>query len=139
MAITIKQTRIVDVPVTELRAAMDVACVATLLDAEGVVVGQSTPPAWLPEVLQIDLESGRIINWCAPTGEQLQAMADSREVIPTMPADMVDRVERPYTILDLMRDNSPDVYESEMRRRAGEPKCDDNGYGGDIEDELACS
>ncbi len=94
MAITIKQTRVVDVPVTELRAAMDVACVATLLDAEGVVVGQSTTPTWLPQVLQIDLESGRIINWRAPTGEQLQAMADCQEVIPTMPADMVDVCEK---------------------------------------------
>ena len=94
MAITIKQTRVVEVPVTELRAAMDVACVATLLDAEGVVVGQSTTPAWLPQVLQIDLESGRITNWRAPTGEQLQAMADCQEVIPTMPADMVDVCEK---------------------------------------------
>ncbi len=117
MSLSIKQTRVVDVPVTELRAAMDVACVATLLDAEGVVVGQSTTPTWLPQVLQIDLESGRIINWRAPSAEQLQAMADSQEVVPTMPADMVDRLEKPYTILDLMRDNSPDVYESEMRRR----------------------
>jgi DNA-binding protein H-NS len=89
MSLTIKQTRVVTVPVTELRAAIDTACVATLLDADGLVVGQSTTPSWLPQVLQIDLESGRIINWRAPSSEQLQAMADSQEVIPTMPADMV--------------------------------------------------
>jgi hypothetical protein len=96
MSLTIKQTRVVDVPVTELRAAIDVACVATLLDAEGVVVGQSTTPSWLPQVLQIDLESGRIINWRAPSAEQLQAMADCQEVVPTMPADIaaIARVQR---------------------------------------------
>jgi hypothetical protein len=77
MALAIKQTRVVTVPVTELRAALDMACVATILDAEGVVVGQSTAPSWLPQVLQIDLESGRIVNWRAPTGDQLQAMADA--------------------------------------------------------------
>jgi len=96
MALAIKQTRVVEVPVTTLRACMDMACIATILDAEGVVVGQSSTPAWMPQVLQIDLESGRIVNWRAPSCEQLQAMAYSQEVIPTMPADLaaIARVQR---------------------------------------------
>lgn len=76
MAITIKQTRVVDVPVTTISACLDTLSIATLHDAEGRLTGQAGTPDWLPQVLEIDLETGRIVNWKMPTVEQLQYMAD---------------------------------------------------------------
>ena len=88
MALAIKQTRVVEVPVVELRACIEQATIATLLDADGLVVGQSTTPSWLPTVIHVDLETGRIVNWQAPTGEQLQAMADGHAPV-LIPSEIV--------------------------------------------------
>lgn len=167
MNLVIKQTRVVEVPVTTLHVCQDIMTMTTLLDADGVACGQSIFPTWIPQVLEIDLATGQIKNWCVPTGEQLQHIADayadgqSAAVAPTklqaavalvespdffknrfggrhtpdpvevepIRADEPPEAEQPYTILDLMRDNSPDVYEAEMRRRAEKSTLDEPTQG----------
>lgn len=78
MNLFVKQTRVVEVPVTTLHVCLDQISIATLHDERGAVVGQSNECYWLPQVLEIDLATGMIKNWTVPTGEQLQDIADAK-------------------------------------------------------------
>lgn len=77
MALAIKQTRVVTVPVTELHVCQDIMSMTTLHDADGAVCGHAILPTWMPQVLEIDLTTGQIKNWQVPTVDQLQHIADA--------------------------------------------------------------
>lgn len=78
MNLFIKQTRVVEVPVTTLHVCQNIMAMTTMLDVDGTVCGHAIFPTWIPQVLEIDLATGQIKNWCVPTGEQLQAIADAK-------------------------------------------------------------
>lgn len=77
MNLVIKQTRVVEVPVTTLNVCQSIMAMTTMLDADGAVCGHAIFPTWIPQVLEIDLATGQIKNWQVPTGDQLQHIADA--------------------------------------------------------------
>ena len=110
MNLVIKQTRIVEVPVSCL--SIDATCHnALLIDQAGEVVGRSlTMPAFVPEKFEIDLATGMIRNWQVPTAEQLQAIADLQcNGVPaaehtinhdTLYPELLDESNAPYGYFD---------------------------------------
>lgn len=141
MSLVIKQTRVVEVPVTTLNVCQSIMAMTTMLDADGAVCGHAIFPTWIPQVLEIDLATGQIKNWQVPTGEQLQHIADAyadgqkaKQVTTPEPPQAVESAadtvanaadcapaEPPYTILDLMKKHSPDVAESVMQGNSNVP------------------
>ena len=80
MNLVIKQTRVVEVPVNTITLAATCQQ-AMLIDADGQCVGSTASmPSFMPTLLEIDLATGQIKNWCVPTGEQLQDIADTSEI-----------------------------------------------------------
>lgn len=78
MSLVIKQTRVVEVPVNTISIAATCQQ-AMLIDADGQCVGSTTAmPEFMPTLLEIDLATGAIKNWCVPTVAQLQAIADGQ-------------------------------------------------------------
>lgn len=69
MALTVKKVVVTEVAVTTVKVEVTKASV---LDAAGESIQCANAVTWLPDHLDIDIETGVIRNWSAPTSEQLQ-------------------------------------------------------------------
>ena len=69
MALLVKKVVVTEVAVTTVKVEVTKASV---LDAAGESIQCANAVTWLPDHLDIDIETGVIRNWSAPTSEQLQ-------------------------------------------------------------------
>mgnify|MGYP000149061493 CR=1 FL=1 len=69
MALLVKKVVVTEVAVTTVKVEVTKASV---LDAAGESIQCANAVNWLPDHLDIDIETGVIRNWSAPTSEQLQ-------------------------------------------------------------------
>ena len=104
MALLVKKVVVTEVAVSQINVVLDTLSTATLHDTTGEVAGWGATPSWLPQVLEIDLETGRIVNWSIPTNDQLQVMFDHAATNPatttpenTQPVEAVDPVQPEVT------------------------------------------
>lgn len=69
MALLVKKVVVTEVAVTTVKVEVTKA---NVLDAAGESIQCANAVTWLPDHLDIDIETGVIRNWSAPTSEQLQ-------------------------------------------------------------------
>lgn len=75
MALLVKKVVVTEVPVDTVLFTID-SNTASLHGADSKITGWATRPEWMPDVLDIDIETGLIRNWEAPTADELQSMVD---------------------------------------------------------------
>lgn len=75
MALLVKKVVVTEVVVDTVLLTID-SNRASLHGADSKVTGWATRPDWMPDVLDIDIETGLIRNWEAPTADELQSMVD---------------------------------------------------------------
>lgn len=79
MALLVKKVVVTEVEVTTVKMDLDQIQVK-VLDGTGEGV-QCANTAWLPAHLDIDIETGQIRNWVAPTIEQLQTSQNTDDLL----------------------------------------------------------
>lgn len=80
MALLVKKVVVTEVEVTIVKIELANYQTASVLDSTGEAV-QCANTAWLPAQLDVDIETGQIRNWVAPTIEQLQTSQNTDDLL----------------------------------------------------------
>lgn len=102
MALTVKKVVVTEVAVTAVQISSFTEC--EVLSADGQTLANPLKrPSWIPKVLDIDIETGLIRNWTAPSVDMLQKMMAVEELYQTVsvadavPCDELGEVANPAT------------------------------------------
>lgn len=102
MALTVKKVVVTEVAVTAVKISSFTEC--EVLSSDGQTLANPLKrPSWIPKVLDIDIETGLIRNWTAPSVDMLQKMMAVEDLYQTVsfadavPCDELGEVANPAT------------------------------------------